>query len=38
MKYNKLLELMERGGFLFFWAFKPIFMFVNFFKKRSMKD
>ena len=29
---------MERGGFLFFWAFKPIFGFVNFLKKRSTKD
>jgi len=38
MKYNKLLELMERGGFLFFWAFKPIFSFVNFLNKRSTKD
>jgi len=34
MVYNRLLKIMERGGFLFFWAFKPVFYFANFLKKR----
>jgi len=37
MKYNRLLEIMERGGFFFFWAFGPIFALVNFLKRMKEK-